>query len=323
MFLVGRLTNFSCKTACLLLAFWRPLMSETQRQWHRIEGAGGKANDILQGVCQLEKPVNNILFFPGDVQETEEYMKKGPNHEWIHWSYEATVARLCERFPHSNVFLVRPRRMVKETFSCFDHFVNGNLLGAPDHASSFGTLHHMTEITQRLERKLPLSRDWVIVGFSHGCVVLNQMCFEMAAIEKFSKTEGSCERDCGHPDDDVNILDSVAALAAEWLEKHEATPIREFLSHIKVMYWLDGGHSGLQDTWITDDVTIRAVARIPDIQVHVTPYQMKDKSRPWLGHEERLFVDKLKQYEANVTEKMHFNGKEKSLDIHFNLLQEF
>ena len=298
-----------------------------RRQWHHVEGVGGKANDLLHGVCELGSSDSNVLFFPGDVQETEENMKRGPNGEWVHWSYEATVDRLCERFPRSNVFLVRPARTVKETFSCFDHFVNGNLVGAPDHAGSFGAIHQVTELIQRLQREMPLSRDWVLIGFSHGCIVLNQICYEMAALEELklrtTRKERTCDGDCEYPDDDANILDSVTTLAADWLEKHDITPIQDFLSCIKVMYWLDGGHSGMQHTWITDDATIRAVANIPDIQVHVTPYQMKDKTRPWLESEERQFVDKLKQYGANVTEKLHFNGKEKSLDIHFNLLQEF
>ena len=303
-------------------------MSLERRQWHRIEGAGGKTNDILHGLCQsgIKHSDTNVLYFPGDVQETEEYMKKGPNHEWIQWSYETTVDRLCERFPRSNTFLVRPRRMVKETFNCFDHFVNGNLLGAPDHANSFGALHHITEIVGRLESDLGLSRDWMIVGFSHGCVVLNQISYEIAALEEIdSKPSGSedFKKSCKDPDDDVNILDGVSTLAADWLKSHDVTSIRDFISRIKVLYWLDGGHSGQGNTWITDDATIRALTVIPDIRVHVTPYQMKDKTRPWLEREERQFVDKLKGYGGNVTEQMHFEDEEKSLSIHFNLLQEF
>jgi hypothetical protein len=315
----------------MFFAFWRSFMAletRVQRQWHRVEGVGGKANDLLHGVCQLNSTDSNVLFFPGDVQETEENMKKGPNGEWVRWSYEATVDRLCERFPHSNVFLVRPARTVKETFSCFDHFVNGNLIGAPDHADSFGATHQATELIQKLRKEIPLlSRDWTLVGFSHGCVVLNQICYEMAALEqaklRTSRKEGACERDCEYPDDDVDVLDRITTLAADWLEKHDIAPIQDFLSDIKVMYWLDGGHSGMKHTWITDDATLRAMANIPDIQVHVTPYQMKDKARPWLALEERQFVDKLKQYGANITEKLHFKGKDKSLDIHFSVLQQF
>jgi hypothetical protein len=90
------------------------------------------------------------------------------------------------------------------------------------------------------------------------------------------------------------------------------------------MYWLDGGHSGEVNTWVTDEKYLYYLAKyIPSIKVHVTPYQIKDWTRPWIGKEEKLFVEKLKSLCANVKVKLHFDDKEPSLFYHFKLLESF
>lgn len=90
------------------------------------------------------------------------------------------------------------------------------------------------------------------------------------------------------------------------------------------MYWLDGGHSGEANTWITDEKYLYYLAKhIPSIKVHVTPYQIKDWTRPWIGKEEKIFVEKLKALGANVKVKVHFGDKDPSLFYHFKLLESF
>lgn len=90
------------------------------------------------------------------------------------------------------------------------------------------------------------------------------------------------------------------------------------------MYWLDGGHSGECNTWVTDEKYLDPLAkRIPSIKVHVTPYQVNDITRPWIGKEEKIFVDKLKELGANIKVKKHFSDKEPSLFYHFKLLECF
>ena len=62
-----------------------------------------------------------------------------------------------------------------------------------------------------------------LMGFSKGCVVLNQFLHEIHYHQNLK------ERD---------------------------EEIAKFISRIKEMSWLDGGHSGQKDTWITDETIL-------------------------------------------------------------------
>jgi len=129
----------------------------------------------------------------------------------------------------------------------------------------------------------------VIVGFSKGCSVLNQIVYELPG------ATGGIDHRLG-----------------------------DFVSRISAMYWLDGGHSGESNTWVTDEKYLYHLAkRIPSITVHVTPYQVDDWTRPWIGKEEKDFVKKLKELGAVIKVKRHFSDKEPSLFYHFKLLESF
>ena len=129
----------------------------------------------------------------------------------------------------------------------------------------------------------------VLVGFSKGCVVLNQIIHELPEIFISDEDE-----------------------------------LKEFIERIDIAYWLDSGNSGHSDAWVTDDHSLFHLARsIPKIRVHVTPYQVKDPTRSWIGDEERRFVDQLKGLSVDVKEVLHFRGRKPSLADHFHLLEEF
>ncbi|KAJ7354758.1 hypothetical protein OS493_030535 [Desmophyllum pertusum] len=82
----------------------------------------------------------------------------------------------------------------------------------------------------------------ILVGFSKGCVVLNQIIYELSMV-----SAGVDPR------------------------------LNAFASRISTMYWLDGGHSGESNTWITDEKFLYHLAKhVPSIRVHVTPYQIKE-----------------------------------------------
>lgn len=90
------------------------------------------------------------------------------------------------------------------------------------------------------------------------------------------------------------------------------------------MYWLDAGHSGGCGAWITNEEILRCLATLgTDIHVHVTPQQVADPNRGWIRDEEREFVDRLRFYGACVTEVLHFEHEERSLEKHFRVLNEF
>ena len=130
----------------------------------------------------------------------------------------------------------------------------------------------------------------ILVGFSKGCVVLNQIIYELSS-----------------------------ALTGNDLH------LRDFASRISTMYWLDGGHGGESNTWITDEKFLDHLAtNVRSIRVHVTPYQIQDSSRPWIGREQKKFVEKLRSLGAkDLKVKVHFQDREPSLAFHFKLLEHF
>lgn len=134
----------------------------------------------------------------------------------------------------------------------------------------------------------------ILVGFSKGCVVLNQIIYELYELSMVS-AEGD-------------------------------TPLNDFASRISDMYWLDGGHSGESNTWVTDEKFLDHLAkRVPSIRirVHVTPYQINDSTRPWIGKEQKKFVESLHSFGANIKDKVHFQDRDPSLAFHFKLLERF
>ena len=222
------------------------------------------------------------------------------NYKWSSWSYEDTCALLHQRFVDSYVWLIKPSRMHDATFSCYDHFLHCDMFGAPASYENSGGLLHLhnlllsainsiNQLQENAQLVLPISKDipLVIVAFSKGCVVLNQFLYEL----EHAKTI----------DVITNLLKVTSAL-----------------------YWLDGGHSLTSKVWITDETLLQHLTDLGvKIHVHVSPRQVKDPRRPYIGEEERLFVDLLKTKGADVHEYLHFAEEERSLEQHFRILEEF
>lgn len=74
-----------------------------------------------------------------------------------------------------------------------------------------------------------------LVGFSKGCVVLNQFIREFHFLR--SKNTSAEEGD--------------------------------IVSRIKDMYFLDGGHAGREGTWVTDSSTLRTFAALGTLNVRI------------------------------------------------------
>ena len=107
-----------------------------------------------------------------------------------------------------------------------------------------------------------------LIGFSKGTVVLNQFLYEFHYLKTLT------------PDDSTMM---------------------RLVSRIKDMFWLDGGHGGGKNTWITSRSLLETLCRLGiNIHVHVTPYQIQDDHRPWIRKEEKAFTDLLKRLGATL-----------------------
>ncbi|XP_041524254.1 UPF0565 protein C2orf69 homolog [Microtus oregoni] len=287
------------------------------------------------------EPRHHVLYFPGDVQNYHEVMTRHPeNYQWENWSLENTAAILARRFPNSFIWVVKCSRMHLHKFSCYDNFVKSNMFGAPEHDPDFGAFKHLYMLLvnafslsqngslsktrsvwnkdckaancesnpstsrnggQENERTCgnagvaavsfsPLSLNgasFTLVGFSKGCVVLNQLLFELKEAKK-----------------DKNI--------------------DTFIRSIRTMYWLDGGHSGGSDTWVTYPEVLKEFAQTGiTVHTHVTPYQVQDPMRSWIGKEHRKFVQILGDLGVQVTSQIHFAKETPSIENHFRVHEVF
>lgn len=96
------------------------------------------------------------------------------------------------------------------------------------------------------------------------------------------------------------------------------------VSRIKDIYWLDGGHGGSKNVWITSRSLLETLTRLNiNIHVHVTAYQVLDERRPWIKKEEKNFTELLKKLGANITRCLHFENKVADLFSHFEVLRGF
>ncbi|CAG2190637.1 unnamed protein product [Mytilus edulis] len=274
----------------------------TVQRFENVTGDQDKQNDLILCFPSAINPIKclskTVIFFGGDVQNYPEIMSQHrTNNLYLHWNLESTARILAKRFEDSLIIVIKPKEMLFNTFSIYSNFVEFDQDGIPmlfTYTNSNG-LTHLSKLYSKalelyqnrqacdLDKKLPVS----FVGFSKGCVPLNQILFEVATKPLSPETS-------------------------------------DFVSKIKSVYWLDAGHNGREDTWITSEFVLQKIAStMIELFVHITPYQIKDINRPWIGKEQRKFIQKLKAFKANVTETRHHFDEPGSLDLHFSILTEF
>ncbi|XP_063422299.1 mitochondrial protein C2orf69 homolog [Mytilus trossulus] len=289
----------------------------TVQRFENVTGDQDKQNDLILCFPSAINPTKSlsktVIFFGGDVQNYPEIMSQHrTNNLYLHWNLESTARILAKRFEDSLIIVIKPKEMLLNTFSIYSNFVEFDQDGIPmlfTYTNSNGLTHLSKLYSKALElyqnrqacdldkssekcdtrqvigcsAELPVS----FVGFSKGCVPLNQVLFEVATKPLSPETS-------------------------------------DFVSKIKSVYWLDAGHNGRQDTWITSEFVLQKIASTTiELFVHITPYQIKDINRPWIGKEQRKFIQKLKAFKANVTETRHHFDEPGSLDLHFSILTEF
>ncbi len=242
------------------------------------------------------------------------------NHLYEQWNLESTAQLLSERFPNHRVLVVKPKVMHLKTFSRYCNFVKSGDTGVPEHSAGQSSWRHLTTLIQAVDRALPsewctttaetaslsseqctmtaetpsqpserctMTQSLTLIGFSKGCVVLNQLLYDLPQAREDPHSQA--------------LLPSLSAL-----------------------YWLDGGHNGGSNTWVTDQTVLGNLAGTgARLYVHVTPYQTKDPLRVWIGREHKLFVARLTTLGADIHSQLHFAEEDRSLQNHFNILRKF
>uniref|UniRef100_A0A1B6GQ05 Uncharacterized protein n=1 Tax=Cuerna arida TaxID=1464854 RepID=A0A1B6GQ05_9HEMI len=281
-----------------------------------VKGFEGRTNDVIYCLPETESATSTVVYFPGDVQDYSETMEAHrDNKKYVQWSLDNIALLLKSYHPESHIVIVKPTRMEFKTFACYNNFVPSNNCGVPDHTPNHNALLHLERLLQSLTQLImdlarrKLSRhptlvdskdiifpaldktDIQLMGFSKGCVVLNQFIYEFHYCKTLT------------PEDDSMC---------------------QLIPRIRHMYWLDGGHAGGKNTWITSRSLLETLTRLGiEIHIHVTPYQINDDRRPWIRKEEKLFSDLLRRLGAPVKRFVHFETEIPSLETHFGVITAY
>ncbi|XP_045516073.1 mitochondrial protein C2orf69 homolog isoform X3 [Pieris brassicae] len=270
----------------------------------RVSGHEGRENDILFHPPRSKPPTpETLVFFGGDVQDYEEVMQAHrDNRNYVRWSLENTARLLSEHFPTKHIVVVRPARIEYKSFSCYDNFVPSSNAGVPEHTPTHSALHHLEKLLQE-------------VGSRIKAMPVRQLC--EAVVSLFSD---DVEQSCSRKDGDSNGATKCDAVKGE-SDDDDA----QFIERIQSMWWLDGGHAGGKNTWITARSLLETLARLDvNVYVHVSPYQVNDEGRPWIGREEKTFSSLLHRLGAKIERYVHAEGSTRySLNTHFNVLANF
>lgn len=248
----------------------------------------------------------HVVFFPGDIQNFQQEMSlHADTTPWQSWNLEAVAITLGHRFPGCHIWVIRASHMYLHKFSSYQNFVESNLFGAPEHSPDYGAIRHLRALLGHSMEEaglpnplpplsgtstpapLPPGFTLTIVGFSKGCVVLNQIVYELAG---------------ARVDPELSL----------------------FLNSVSDMYWLDGGHPGGSETWVTDKCALSELASSGvAVHAHVTPYEVRDPMRAWVGREHQHFIKTLEDLGACPSQKLHFEDEPACIENHFRVLREF
>jgi len=259
------------------------LSGMTIRRCDTLLGVVGHQDRRNDIIYQPGSSSGSVIYFGGDVQDLEEVQRgHRDNKRYLQWSLEATSEILTQAFSQ-HVLVIRPSRMELKTFSCFDNFVESDRVGAPTHSSDQGALEHLKKLVSTTANQLNLPVE----------------TFLPVTIIGFSKG--------------VVVLNQILY----------ELPARDSCDWFKIdtMCWLDGGHNGGKETWITNKGILKDLSDSGiKVRARVTPYQVSDTRRPWIKKEEKIFRETLQRLGCDIKRKLYFEDDDICIENHFRIL---
>ncbi|RNA32594.1 hypothetical protein BpHYR1_038721 [Brachionus plicatilis] len=279
----------------------------------QLEGNSDCFNDVIIIKCTQSKAKYNLIYFGGDIQNYEDEMNKSSTcKSFTKWNLLTTGYLLEKKFSSSpetaaNILIIRPDFFHLKCFANYSNFVTCTDFGIPitisnawdskldqselnsmpvqadagtnktsciDHVKKllFKSLSEYNSSTKKdqIDDKLPI----ILCGFSKGCVVLNQFCTELCPSIRPSTDYES---------------------------------VHEFLTQIKHIFWLDGGHSGTENSWIKSEEIVQSIKQFKwSCYVFVTPYQLKSQ-KLMAVQEYHTFIELLKKNDDKENEDYDTN----------------
>ncbi|XP_045131606.1 UPF0565 protein C2orf69 homolog isoform X10 [Portunus trituberculatus] len=303
-----------------------------------ITTPSGQANEAIYvqpSKASANLPIAVLVFFGGDVQDYPEVMAAHRDHKnYVDWSLTSTATLLASKFPAHHVLVIKPSRCLQKMR---EERAKGWIV-VPMWTSQpwMGPLLQMLVKAPRLITQKTNVLRHPSSAEEHPIMTHTQL---MAYLLSGNNLEGEVYRQ-----------------KVQRLSWHRGDQVRN-------MYWLDGGHAGGRNTWITSHSILKSLAAQQQISIHihVTPYQVltmpnthveqvhndvgqanppynflaqpttvmhyttkvHDEFRPWIGKECKSFYDILKRAGAKIDYLLHFGNESPSLLCHFRILNSF
>ncbi|GAU94728.1 hypothetical protein RvY_06451 [Ramazzottius varieornatus] len=270
-----------------------------------VGGYGNRRNDVVisDNFATASSP-RTVVYFGGDIQDLDEVMQQQPEcHPFLFWSLENTVEIVQESFPNSRIVAVRPSRKQDVLYSCFDNFVLSSPQISPSaYSPNFHALQHLDLILSNLKQRLGIEgleerdEEIILIGFSKGCVVLNQLVHDITA--QCAVMHGACA-----PSEDRDGP--------------------RLLRTMREMHWVDCGHWGPVEFYVADPNLLTSLRDLR-IEVHVvtSPYQTKNPARPDYLPQLQRFCDVCKELGVLKSHQHLFEHDKISIERHFQTLKE-
>jgi len=304
-------------------------------------------------------PRRSVIFFVGDQLEGRDVSAE------VHAAQEPRVqaAAMASKWPGWDVLVVMPSRL-EAGCSCFDHFLTkttrtGEPLGYQGH-----TLKAAGQLWSLLGAAGCLAEDWreqaswqggnrapptfpeiILVGFSKGGVVLNQVLTELAhafSPEDTSAAPGAAQGvDWVHPQRngkppnarsrepqglrEAGLCGGRPVVEPPPEPACPAALFRTFLASIREFHFCDAGLH-CRGAFMTDPrvaaqlPAARAAGCAPRVVIHGSPRQLEDPTRPWMRAEAESCIKLLSDAGVDAKLERYFAGEALSLEMHFRTI---
>jgi hypothetical protein len=175
----------------------------------------------------------------------------------------------------------------------------------------------------------------ILLGFSKGGIILNQLIAEIVCCEESLDTLGDDRLRNLSTQDKVHEQQGSEEVMKNCLVGGQLLPptVKAFLSSIEVIHFVDVGLN-CQGAYQTDPRVLDGLAKAAKsregglyVGIHGTPRQWQDSRRRWVAMEKDRFVKLLNEAackhadgKLQVSERLYFSDKAPNLQMHFEII---
>ena len=283
-----------------------------------VAGAGGRTNQLLTLPDRAPASSEDILVFcGGDVQDLEaEMVKHRDNCRHVAWSLERTALLLAQAPGLREENLFETSECCRRVRGATWWWCGPPAWSAPPSAATTTSWRAIARAVPTPSRRGPApwptsSSCWQLFRL----VIYNlEIQMWMGLILLFLKLQVPSSK----PVTLMGFSKGVVVLNQVVRELDNKRPVQ---LNLATMVWLDGGHNGGRDIWLTDARLLRTLVEADTkVVVRVTPYQVKNSNRPWVGREEKVFTSSLAKMGADISRQLYFDDQPPSIDNHFRII---